>query len=235
MAIAMTDSTNNPTPVPTGERKLLRWVLVLQVVILAWLAKNHLDGAFSRRSHNQPTAVVTQPDTPPSLEPSAQLNAPSSFSLLPRLIARPRLPAPAPFRHPADRMRAEMERMLAEANRAFADFDSVFDRDDMWAALPASPAMNMRELDNAYELTLALPDAKPDALDVRLNGRLLSISSHQDTRTPHTSSSQHFSSSLLLPGPVAPDAVLQVTNLNGRVCIRIPKPDTATTTAANKP
>ena len=135
----MTDNANNPAPAPTGERKLLRWILVLQVVILAWLAKNHLDGAFNRRLHNPP-AVATQPDTPPSLEPSAQPNAPSSFSLLPRLGVFQR-PAPVPrYNHPADRMRAEMERMLAEANQAFANFDSVFGPDDAWAALSADSA-----------------------------------------------------------------------------------------------
>ena len=230
----MTDNANNPVPAPSKERRLLRWILVLQVVILGWLAKNHFDGAFSRRSHTQPSAVATQPDTPPSLEPSAQPNAPSSFSLLPRLAVFQR-PMPQPrYRHPADRLRAEMERMMAEANQAFAGFDSFFDRDDVWATLPASPAMNLRELPDAYELAIALPDADPSSLDVRLDGRLLSVSSHQDTRTPHTSSSQSFSSRVLLPGPVAADASFQITNVNDRVCIRIPKP-TAHAAASAKP
>lgn len=230
----MTDNANNPVPAPSKERRLLRWILVLQVVILGWLAKNHFDGAFSRRSHTQPSAVATQPDTPPSLEPSAQPNAPSSFSLLPRLAVFQR-PMPQPrYRHPADRLRAEMERMMAEANQAFAGFDSFFDRDDVWATLPASPSMNLRELPDAYELALALPDADPDSLDVRLDGRLLSVSSHQDVRTPHTSSSQRFSSRVLLPGPVDSDASFQITNVNDRVCIRIPKP-AANATASVKP
>ena len=229
----MTDNANNPAPAPSGERKLLRWILVLQIVILAWLAKNHFDGAFNRRSLNPP-AVATQSDTPPSLEPSAQPNAPSSFSLLPRLGVFQR-PAPMPrYRHPADRMRAEMERMMAEANQAFANFDSVFGPDDAWAALPSSPAMNLREMDDAYELALALPDADPDSLDVRLDGRLLSVSSHQDTRTPQASSSQRFSSRVLLPGPVDANATFQITNVNDRICIRIPKP-TANAAASTQP
>ena len=229
----MTDNANNPSPAPTGERKLLRWILVLQVVILAWLAKNHFDGAFNRRTHN-PSAAATQPDTPPSLEPSAQPNAPSSFSLLPRLGVFQR-PAPVPrYHHPADRMRAEMERMLAEANQAFANFDSVFGPDDAWAALPASPAMNLREMDDAYELSLATASTDPKSLDVRLDGRLLSVSSHQDRRTANASSSQSFSSRVLLPGPVAADASFQVTNVDDRVCIRIPKP-AANATASAKP
>ncbi len=226
----MTENTNNPKPI--GEHKLLRWVLVLQIVILGWLAKNHFDGAFGRRSHNPP-AAATLTDTPPSLELSAQPNAPSSFSLLPRLAAFQRPPPPPRYPHPADRMRAEMERMMADANRAFADFDSVFGSDAAFAALPASPAMNLREMDDAYELSLALADADPGSLDVRLDGRLLSISSQQDTRTPHTSSSQSFSSRVLLPGPVDPDASLLITNQNSRILIRIPKPNEAT--AARKP
>jgi HSP20 family protein len=221
---AMTESNSNPTP--AGDRKMLRWILVLQIVILAWLARNHLDGAFSRRSHNQPTAVATQPDTPPSLEPSAQLNAPSSFFALPRLPGFQRTPPPR-YRHPADRIRGEMERMMADAQQAFADFDSAWGMDDAWAALPASPVMNMREMADAYELSLAMPDANPDSFDVRLDGRLVSITSHQDTRTPRTTSSQHYNSRLLLPGPVEPDATLQITHDSGRIRIRIPKPAAA--------
>ncbi|MGD9612283.1 MAG: Hsp20/alpha crystallin family protein [Kiritimatiellia bacterium] len=117
-----------------------------------------------------------------------------------------------------------MERMLAEANQAFAGFDSFFDRDDVWATLPASPAMNLRELADAYELSLALPDADPDSLDVRLDGRLLSVSAHQDRRTSNASSSQRFNSRVLLPGPVDADAAFTITNVAGRVCVRIPKP-----------
>ena len=137
------------------------------------------------------------------------------------------------YRHPADRMRDEMERMMAQANQAFANFDSVFGSDAAFAALPASPAMNLREMDDAYELSLALANADPGALDIRLDGRLLSVASHQDTRTPRSSSSQSFSSRVLLPGPVDPDASLLVTNQNHRVLIRIPKPVEAT--AARNP
>ncbi len=165
------------------------------------------------------------------------MNAPSSFYPgFPRLAMFNRLsPPPRRMHHPADRIRAEMERMVHEANAAFADTASFFGIDDAWAAIPPSPAMNMSETDDAYELSLAMSDADADTFDVRLDGRLLSISSHQDTRTPNTSSSQHFSSRLLLPGPVEPDSILQITNETGRIRIRIPKPKpgpTATATAS---
>ena len=122
---------------------------------------------------------------------------------------------------------------MRDANRAFADFDSVFGSDAAFASLPASPAMNMRELDDAYELSLAMPNADPKALDVQLDGRILTISSHQDSRDAHSASSQHFSSRLLLPGPVDPGTPVQITNENNRVRIRISKPATVTATTRN--
>ena len=219
------NSPANPNA-PSGDRRLLRWILVLQILIIGWLAKNHFDGAFNRSSHDQPSAGATSSESPPSLEPSVQPNAPSSFSPLSRFsLFRPASPPPARRYRPApDRIFVEMERMMDEANRAFANFDSLFGMDDAWAALPASPSMNLRELDDSYELSLAVPDASPDAFDVRLDGRLLSVSSRSDSHSAHSSSSQRYSSRLLLPGPVAPDAVVQVTNETGKIRIRIPKP-----------
>ena len=81
--------------------------------------------------------------------------------------------------------------------------------------------------------TLAMANADPKSLDVQLDGRLLSISSHQDNRSAHSSSSQHFSSRLLLPGPVDPNTPVQITNENNRVRIRISKPATVTATTRN--
>ncbi len=202
----------------------------MQIVILAWLAKNHFDGAFGRRTHNPP-AVATLTEPLPSLEPSAP-DAPSSFFQLPHFSILRRTPPPQ-YQHPADRMRDEMERMMHDANRAFADVDSFFGSDASFASLPASPTMNMRELDDAYELSLAMANPDPSALDVQLDGRLLSISSHQDNRSAHSSSSQHFSSRLLLPGPVDPNTPVQITNENNRVRIRISKPATVTATTRN--
>ncbi len=226
----MTDNLDQPTPAPSGEKKLLRWILVLQLVILAWLAKNHFDGTFGRRSHNPP-ADATLTETLPSLEPSSP-DVPSSFFQLPHFSILRRTPPPR-YQHPADRMRDEMERMMRDANRAFSDVDSFFGSDASFASLPASPTMNMRELDDAYELSLAMAHADPNSLDVQLDGRLLSISSHQDNRTAHSSSSQHFSSRLLLPGPVDTNTPVQITNENNRVRIRISKPATVTATTRN--
>ena len=232
----MTEQPNNPQPTPSGDRRLMRWILVLQVVILGWLAKNHFDGAFHRKRHTQPTVVATQPDTPPSLERSAQPNAPSSFSPAPHFsLLRPFAPMPR-HRHLAGSIRAEMLAMMDEANRMFRDMDSFFNADSStWAGLPASPSMNLRELQDMYELTLAIPNANEQQLDVQLDGRLLSLTAHQDTQTSGASSSQRYTSRVLLPGPVDTNSVMQITNLNDRICIRILKPTTARAAVAPPP
>jgi len=215
----MTENTHNPKSV--GEHKLLRWILILQIVILGWLAKNHFDGAFNRGSHTDTPAVATVPNTPPSLE-STVPNAPSFFSQ--PFSSQFQSSRSRRLAHPASRMRAEMAQMMSHANQAFADFDSVFSTDAAWASLPSSPAVNMREEDEAYVLSLTLPDADPDSLDVRLEGRILTLSSRQDTQTAHRSSSQAFSSRLLLPGPVDENTPLDITHDNNRIRIRIAKP-----------
>ena len=230
----MTNSPNHSRPAVSGDRRLIRWILVLQVVILGWLAKNYFDGAFHRSNHTQPTVVATQPDTPPSLEPSAQPNAPSSFPPAPHFsLLRPFAPLPR-YRHPAGRIRAEMLARMDEANRLFGSMDSFFNADNsIWAGLPASPSMNLRELQDAYELILAMPNADPSQLDIHLDGRRLSLTAHQDTQTANSSSSQRYSSRILLPGPVDTNAVMQITNHNDRICIRIPKPAVTTAIAAS--
>jgi len=218
--------TENATISKTAkEHKLLVLVLVFQVIILVWLAKNQFDGTFSRGRHNDTPAVATEPDTSSSLE-SSNLNVPSFF--FPSLVSQLQTPSHRRLTHPASRMRAEMERMMSQANRAFSDFDSAFGPDAAWASVPAAPTMNMRELDNAYELTLSLPNTDPNSLEIHLDGRILNIASRQSTRTANSSSSQRFHTRLLLPGPVDNAAPLQITNENSRIRIRISKPDTAT-------
>ncbi|MDR0993058.1 MAG: Hsp20/alpha crystallin family protein [Verrucomicrobiota bacterium] len=221
---------NPPESKSRSKERTLLWVsLLLEVVILGWLAKNHFDGAFGRRSHN-PSAVQVSDLTPPSLV-STPTNAPSSLSS----AETPATPTPhwmhagvpplLRMRHPAGRMRAEMQQMMAQANAAMqADLSTLFSPGPAWAGLPASPAMNMHERTDGYELSLAMPDVPAEALDVRLDGRLLTISFRQDTHTPHASASQHFGSRLLLPGPVDEGRPIHLTNENNRIYIRIAKP-----------
>ena len=104
------------------------------------------------------------------------------------------------------------------------DFASFFAPGPEWAALPTSPSVDMRELEDAYELTMVQPGLTPESLDVRLNGRLLSLHSGQDVQSANRHSHQRFTTQLLLPGPVDPDCAPEIQTENNRIRIRVAKP-----------
>lgn len=116
---------------------------------------------------------------------------------------------------------------MEQAHAAFDDFDSFFSAGPDWAELPLSPAMDMRDRGGYYELTLALPNATPESLDVQLNGRQLSIASRQEEQTAHSTSRHSFQSHLLLPGPVDSSVPVLITNEHNRMYIRVAKPGAA--------
>lgn len=251
-------SSPTPPPVPPSAprpqgRGLLWLILALQVVILAWLAKNHFDGTSHRRGSFPSSPAAPAAAIPPSLECARDVPSPSPLDDEvdeSDEAARPATPLPPPAayrdpfaifhrapRHaafPASRWHADVQRMMDEAWEAheamLQDFGSYFSPGPEWASLTASPAVNMRELDDAYELTLAQPGLAPDDLDVRLDGRTLTLryDRRTDTSSPggaRQTGHQSGSVRMGLPGPVAPGAVPEISNDNNRIRIRIAKPE----------
>lgn len=244
-------------PRPQG-RGLLWLILALQAVILGWLAKNQFDGTSPRGGSFPSSPAVPAADIPPSLECDRDVPSPSDPDAgiaddadAPSGAGLAALPPPAAYRdpfalfhrsprpafapRPFPRWHADVQRMMDEAMEAheamLQDFGSFFSPGPEWAALPASPAVNMRELDDAYELTLAQPGLAPGDLDVRLDGRTLSLRYDRRTDTADANGRQTGRQSgsvrMGLPGPVAPGAVPEISNDNNRIRIRIAKPASA--------
>ena len=230
-------------PKPQG-RGLLWLILVLQVAILAWLAKNHFDGTSHRGGSFPSSPAAPAAAIPPSLEwtrdvPSPSLDNDESDEDNAGATA---LPPPAAYRDPfalfhraprraafpASRWHADVQRMMDEAMEAheamLQDFGSFFSPGPEWAALPASPAVNMRELDDAYELTLSQPGLAPDDLDIRLDGRTLSLRYDRSSDSADARSRQSGSVRMRLPGPVAENTPPEILNENNRIRIRVAKP-----------
>ena len=232
-----------PPPKPQG-RGLLWLILVLQVAILAWLAKNHFDGTSHRGGSFPSSPAAPAAAIPPSLEWTRDVPSPSlendesdkndagaTALPLPAAYSDPfalfhRAPRRAAF--PASRWHADVQRMMDEAMEAheamLQDFGSFFSPGPEWAALPASPAVNMRELDDAYELTLSQPGLAPDDLDVRLDGRTLSLRYDRSSDSADARSRQSGSVRMRLPGPVAENTPPEILNENNRIRIRVAKP-----------
>ena len=194
-----------------------------------------------------PSAPAPDADDPADADVAAGAPAPAAPAALPppaayhdpfALFRRSPRPSFAPRSFP--RWHADVQRMMDEAMEAheamLQDFGSFFSPGPEWAALPASPAVNMRELDDAYELTLARSGLAPDDLDVRLDGRTLSLRYDRRTDTADANGRQTGRQSgsvcMGLPGPVAPGAVPEISNDNDRIRIRIAKPGAPATPAA---
>lgn len=250
----MTDDftpASSPTPPPVlpsaprpQGRGLLWLILALQVVILGWLAKNHFDGTSHRGGSFPSSPAAPAAAIPPSLEWTRDVPSPSlendesdkdnggATALPPPAAYRDpfalfhRAPRRAAF--PASRWHADVQRMMDEAMEAheamLQDFGSFFSPGPEWAALPASPAVNMRELDDAYELTLSQPGLAPDDLDVRLDGRTLSLRYDRSSDSADARSRQSGSVRMRLPGPVAENTPPEILNENNRIRIRVAKP-----------
>lgn len=247
MLAAMTEDYHSPIPAPQPPplppprpqgRGLLWLILVLQLAILAWLAKNQFGGTSPRGgSISSPAAPAAA--IPPSLECDRDVPPPSSPN---DDDADAPLPPPSAYRDPfalfhraprraafpASRWHADVQRMMDEAMEAheamLQDFGSFFSPGPEWAALPASPAVNMRELDDAYELTLSQPGLAPDDLDIRLDGRTLSLRYDRSSDSADARSRQSGSVRMRLPGPVAENTPPEILNENNRIRIRVAKP-----------
>ena len=247
-----TPSTSpTPPPVPTRPqgRGLLWLILALQVVILGWLAKNQFDGTSHRGGSFPSSPADPAAAIPPSLECARDVPSPSSGNDKndENDEVATALPPPAAYRDPfalfhraprraafpASRWHADVQRMMDEAMEAheamLQDFGSFFSPGPEWAALPASPAVNMRELDDAYELTLAQPGLAPDDLDIRLDGRTLSLRYDRSSDSADARSRQSGSVRMRLPGPVADNTPPEILNENNRIRIRVAKPAPGTT------
>ena len=244
-----TSPTPPPVPMRPQGRGLLWLILALQVVILGWLAKNQFDGTSHRGGSFPSSPAAPAAAIPPSLEGARDVPSPSSgndendendevaTALPPPAAYRDpfalfhRAPRRAAF--PASRWHADVQRMMDEAMEAheamLQDFGSFFSPGPEWAALPASPAVNMRELDDAYELTLVQPGLAPDDLDIRLDGRTLSLRYDRSSDSADARSRQSGSVRMRLPGPVADNTPPEILNENNRIRIRVAKPAPGTT------
>ena len=120
------------------------------------------------------------------------------------------------------------------ARATLQDMRSLFDADPAWASSPARPATSMTSLPDRYEITLDRVD--PDALDISLDGRMLSIAYKQAERSSNLYAASSMAARFLLPGPVADHDALRTTADpdNHRVTIAVYKPG-ATPTAATAP
>jgi HSP20 family molecular chaperone IbpA len=179
------------------ERLLLGAILCLQLVI-AW-------GLFG------PQSKLDRDAERPVVDPIK-----GSHNELKAGVQAARLPAREPFR--------EMDAIFADALEDMARLRSAMHIDEGWERLGASPAMDMRDDDNNYEVSFSIPGANPGDIDVSLDGRVLTVEAA--SRSPYHPHIQHYKRRVLLPGPVGGVDGAYASITNGILRVHIPKGDT---------
>jgi len=132
---------------------------------------------------------------------------------------------PPPFRHwpRSDELHDRMNRIFEEAMLEFEEMERLFNLDEGWNQLMASPALDMRENEGDYTIVFSLPGLDETQVSVTLEGRLLTILGSHDPRARHSFGSQTFEHRIQLPGPVGQDPRVEAVLTNGILRVRIPK------------
>ncbi|OGV45152.1 MAG: hypothetical protein A2X46_11090 [Lentisphaerae bacterium GWF2_57_35] len=200
------------------ERVLLAVTLALQVIIMAWLYQQH------RLQQDIKQSLVRLEETNPRLL-RTDIVRPAPLNIFPLGARRPNQPHPLsnPYAFPEDNVQAHLHHMMADAFENFERMSSLMNFDAGWEALSASPTMDMRELDDRYEVIYSLPGLNAAELQVMLEGRLLTVSSSgQDSSNPRGAYNQ-FESRVQLPGPVGDPREANADFTNGVLKVSVPR------------
>jgi len=116
----------------------------------------------------------------------------------------------------------QMNAAMWSAMRDMERMSDLMRRDDGWDAMRASPAMDMRELNDAYVVVFSLPAVSVDDVQVILDGRLLSVVTpfgRDGEAAPYPRHRQLVQ----LPGPVGDVEQASASLTNGLLRVIVPK------------
>lgn len=125
-------------------------------------------------------------------------------------------------------------RQLATDNSLPALFNTFFGDEHVMGTPSNKPAVNIKETDDAFELSLAVPGLKKDDFKINLHNRNLTVSSEIKTETKETDenysrrefSYQSFSRSFFMPKSANEEAI-EATYEDGILKVTIAKKEEA--------
>ena len=112
----------------------------------------------------------------------------------------------------------QRERIFNSIFRDFQQFESFLNFDDAWPTLLPSPTLDMRDLENHYLVVFSLPGFNTDAVQLQLEGRILTLICGNEA-TPGT----FYSGRVQLPGDIDQSRDAQARLTNGVLKVFIPK------------
>ena len=159
----------------------------------------------------------------------------ADFGYLSSSSAFPEKTGHAPSALPTDDIRSLQQKMNNIFKNAFNEhkfmqMPNLFEED--WDMVKVSSAMNIEDMGNYYMITAAITETDKSNIEILLQDRFLSISTHQnlDKRTLHSGQKnngnaiirEQFKTEVMLPGPIDAETA-EATIKDNMLCIRIPK------------
>ncbi len=194
----------------TIERILLVAIVSTQAYIIMDMRASRMDGSASARRSTE-SAVVPRPENAP--EYTWTQVRPVREHLRP--VIRPVAPRSLFY---------EMDAMMESAFRDMDRMTRLMGRDESWDDMLTSPAMDMREVNDRYVVSLSLPGLDPSDIQIDLDGRLLTVWSTRELGRDHSQHTHRFRRVIQMPGPVGEEASAFAYLTNGVLKVSIPKP-----------
>ena len=144
---------------------------------------------------------------------------------------------------PAQERWAPFETLRHEIDRLFEDFTPSFWRRPSWGAhaltphvetWPMIPAVDLRERDGTFDITVELPGIDPDEIEVKLTDGMLTIRGEKKEETEKDEADYHlserrygsFQRSFSLPDSVDAEKI-EAAFANGVLTVTLPKTEKA--------
>lgn len=222
----------------TIDRALLVAVLAIQAGMAGWFYKYY--NTQQQRTTQRPETSLQHTLVPPRPATSFWLSNPSrpftagfgrtsqttpSGALLtpPTSFFRDMPPGMVPGLPDPDALFADMHRRMQQNIAAFQQMHADLMADDSWQSVHRVPTMDMREFNDRYEVTFGIPDVQQGDISARLDGRILSVQARQQNAQTNGWQQQAFQTRVMLPWPVATNAVLGTRFDQGTFVVQIPK------------
>ena len=203
------------------EAVLLGCILLMQIAIFAYLyysgrrdnkhdTTRHARSVCTGRtdnSHKWPQSPFTAID----MQMEKLMNA--AFSSIPATVSH----------HNALQRHRQIMHNLQSTMKQMTDFQNAINIDSGWDAINISPAMDMREKSNSYEVVFCVPPGTSSNITVKLNGNLLSMVIPIKISTPRYSEYRTYEQRIMLPGAVKADSNIKAAVSNGMLRVILQK------------
>lgn len=222
----MTNSFNSDKTTERRSNKstiiLLSGVLLMQVAIFIAIIYPHSqrfpEGTTPTNKHTS-TVINTK-----NKYPYTTINqATTPFSVIDNEIARLMSTIFSPPQQSRINATKHYNQMVKTMNNAMQSMNDLMSIDSGWDMINISPAMDMRDKKDSYEIYFSIPSSSASNITVELNGQLLNMYIPIHITTPGYNEFRTYKQQILIPGPISTNTELKATISNSVLRVILPK------------